>query len=110
MCSREEVCCGTQEVYSVTFSELRLTRRENATNYKKLDGGHMLWFLSRITFFEKTAASFLELDLTSGIASSITSGLTTYQLASCVVANPSNSKVLHQNVEDHSEEEDEVGS
>ena len=38
------------------------------------------------------AASFLVLDLTSGIASSITSGLTTCHLASCVVAILSNPK------------------
>ena len=91
-CARSRKCILCTPLH-VAFNGLRLTGRDNATNSKKsnnLDGGQILWFLSRI-FLKYTAASLQGLDSTSGIASSITSGLTTYP-ANCVVAILSNSK------------------
>ena len=73
-------------------SELRLTGRENATKKINLGGSQFLRFLSRITFLKSTTSSFLGVDLTSQVTSSITSGLTTYHPAKCVVAILSNSK------------------
>ena len=113
MCSREKVCFGHApgnvfcEHPSVAFSELRLTGRENATNLlkKNLDGGQKFADLIVECFLEVSYSGFPELVRTSGTASSITSGLTTYHPASCVVAILSKSKTtrceLHQDVEDH---------
>ena len=96
MCSRKSVLCTLQEVYSVhvAFSELRLTGRENATNKKNhLDGGQILWFLSR-NCLEVYCRQFpgARFNFRNCFIDHLwTSGLATYHPVSCVVSILSNS-------------------
>ena len=80
--SRKCILCAPP----VAFSELRLTGRENAKFWMAVRGSY------RECFLEAPYSGFLELVCTSGAASSITSGLTIYYPASCVVAMLSKSK------------------
>ena len=93
MCSRESVLCTLQEVYSVYTSELRLTGRENASNLKTKSGWQSeVADLIVNVFLKYPTQVSLSWFCTSGTASSITSGLTTYHPVNCVVAILSKSK------------------
>ena len=99
MCAHEKKCAVARSgkcvlrTLPIAFSELRLPRRENATHLPK-----KFWMAVRgrgsyrDCFLEVSYSGFPELVRTSGTASSVASGLTTYHPASCVVAVLSKSK------------------
>ena len=106
--TRKRVLCTLQEVYSlctlpVAFSELRLTGRENASDFSKkknnnLDGGQILWFLSRI---------FLKFSATSNFKNCFIDHLWSDHSSPCQLCccHPFHfedyESVLHQDAEDH---------